>query len=69
MSKAKSAPRNVSSAKQSDLRWAQSYVLMNVINFSDAMLSSLLLLTLFSFNESERQPNLTQRHKVAKKTL
>ena len=62
MSKAKSAP-----AKQSDLRWAQSYVLMNVINFSDAMLSSLLLLTLFSSNESERQPNLTQGHKGAKK--
>ena len=59
MSKAKSAP-----AKQSDLRWAQSYVLMNVINFSDAMLLSLLLLTLF---ESERQPNLTQRHKGVKK--
>ena len=62
MSKAKSA-----SAKQSDLRWAQSYILMNVINFSDAMLLSLLLLTLFSSNESERQPNLTQRHKGAKK--
>ena len=67
MSKAKSAPRNLSSAKQSDLRWAQSYVLMNVINFSDAMLLSLLLLTLFSSNESERQSNLTQRHKGAKK--
>ena len=51
MSKAKSAPRNLSSAKQSDLRWAQSYVLMNLINFSDAMLSSLLLL-LFSFSFS-----------------
>ena len=66
MSKAKSAP-----AKQSDLRWAQSYVLMNVINFSDAMLSSLLLLTLFSSNESERpiSPKDTKEQKNIIKNL